>query len=409
MASILSLPLHLIADILRLLDNIQELPPILLSHRIFYSALLDTPSLPVDIIGSQIPDNLLPLAFTAFKSQKSVRETSSISVEEFLTHCYNNSMRNVDGSQLHLTVGEAVEVVRVNDVLSGLRDEFALCSLRKLHGVNQDEPIESDQGLSPGECYRISRAFYRFQIHRNLFLDKEQEIDLFPSYDDDENEDSSSDNELKKLFFDRHSPWVNEQLACVYDFLETRLTGVMLTILSATPAYRQVVVNGLQWGDNLTEWLAEKTQSLEEQRCMSLGIARLSQLLKASTYEEWQASLGEAISPCQSRLEEDLEQFNRGRQPNGENEVWRAEDIDRLAREVDADDAFTDDQPRQTWMEVHYDHAHERYRLGEHALAPMRFIYGLRSIGYVMWDAERMKNDACKVTLDKAYRGDAVF
>ncbi|KAG5806140.1 hypothetical protein H9Q74_009496 [Fusarium xylarioides] len=318
-------------------------------------------------------------------------------------------MRNLDGSQLHLTVGEAVEVVRVNDALSDLRDEFALCSLRKLHGVNQDEAIEGDQGLSPGENYRISRAFYRFQIHRNLFLDKEEEIDLFSSYDDDEDEDSSSDSELKKLFFDRHSPWVNEQLACVYDFLETRLTGVMLTILSATPAYRQVVVNGFQWGDNLTEWLAGKTQSFEEQKCMSLGIPRLSQLLKAPTYEEWHASLGEAISPCQSRLEEDLEEFNRGRRPNEQKKVWRTEDIDRLAREVDADDTFADDQPRQTWMKVHYDHAHERYRLGEHAFAPMRFIYGLRSIGYVMWDAERMKNDACKVTLDKAYRGDAVF
>ncbi|PCD29167.1 hypothetical protein AU210_011708 [Fusarium oxysporum f. sp. radicis-cucumerinum] len=409
MASILSLPLHLIADILRLLDNIQELPPILLSHRIFYSALLDTPSLPVDIIRNHIPDNLLPLAFTAFKSQTSVRETSGISVEEFLTHCYNNSMRNVDGSQIHLTVGEALEVARVNDALSGLRDEFALCSLRKLHGVNQDEPMASDHGLSPGEYYRISRAFYRFQIYRNLFLDKEQEINLFPSYDEDEDEDLSSDNELKKLFFDRHSPWVNEQLACVYDFLETRLTGVMLTILSATPAYRQVVVNGFQWGDNLTEWLAEKTQSFEEQKCLSLGLPRLSQLLKASTYQEWQTSLGEATNPCQSRLEDDLEEFNRGRRPNEKNGVWRAKDIDKLTREVDADDVFTDDQPRQTWMKVHYDHAHERYRLGYHAFAPMRFIYGLRGIGYVMWDAERMKNDACKVTLDKAYRGDAVF
>ncbi|KAF5631539.1 uncharacterized protein FTJAE_7871 [Fusarium tjaetaba] len=409
MASILSLPLHLIADILRLLDNIQELPPILLSHRIFYSALLDTPSLPVDIIRSQIPDNLLPLAFTAFKSQKSVRETNGISVQEFLTHDYNNSVRNVDGSQLHLTVSEATEVVRVNDALSGLRDEFALCSLRRLHRVNQDASLGSGQGLSPGEYYRISRAFYRFQIYRNLFLDKEQEIDLFPSYDDEEDEDLSFDNELKKLFFDRHSPWVNEQLACVYDFLETRVTGVMLTILSATPGYRQVVVNGFQWGENLTEWLAEKTQSFEEQKCMSLDITRLSQLLKASTYEEWQASLGEAISPCQNKLEEDLEEFNRGRKPNGHEEFWRAEDIERLAREVDTDEAFTDDQPRQTWMKVHYDHAHERYRLGEHTFAPMRFIFGMRGIGYVMWDAERMKNDACKVTLNKAYQGDAVF
>jgi hypothetical protein len=43
----------------------------------------------------------------------------------------------------------------------------------------------------------------------------------------------------------------------------------MLTILSATPAYRQVVVNGFQWGENLTEWLTEKTQLFEEQRCVS--------------------------------------------------------------------------------------------------------------------------------------------
>jgi hypothetical protein len=232
MASISSLPLHLVADILRLLDNIQQLPPILLSHRIFYSALLDTPSLPVDIIRNQIPDNLLPQAFAAFKSQKSVRETSGISVEEFLTHCYDNSLQNVDGSQFHLTVGQALEVVRVNDALSGLRDEFALCSLKKLHGANQDESISSDYGLSSSESYRISRAFYRFQIYRNLFLDMEQEIDLFPSYDDDEDEDMSFDNELKKLFFDRHSPWVNEQLACVHGFLETRLTGGKLDTLT---------------------------------------------------------------------------------------------------------------------------------------------------------------------------------
>jgi hypothetical protein len=46
----------------------------------------------------------------------------------------------------------------------------------------------------------------------------------------------------------------------------------MLTILSATPSNRQVVVNGFQWGDNLTEWLAEKTQSFEEQKCVSCNI-----------------------------------------------------------------------------------------------------------------------------------------
>ncbi|KAF9773861.1 hypothetical protein IL306_008231 [Fusarium sp. DS 682] len=140
-----------------------------------------------------------------------------------------------------------------------------------------------------------------------------------------------------------------------------------------------------------------------------MHLPRLTQLLKASTYEEWQQSLGEASNLCQSRLEEDLEEFNRRKMPNEEKGVWHAADMDRLAREVDADDAFTDDQPRQTWMKVHYDSAHERYRLGNHAFAPMRFIYGLRGIGYVMWDEKRMHSDVCKATLDKAYRGEAIF
>ncbi|RMJ12571.1 hypothetical protein CDV36_007766 [Fusarium kuroshium] len=274
MASITSLPLHLVADILRLLDNIQLLPPVVLSHRIFYSALLDTPSLPLDILRSQIPENLLPLAIAAYTSQKSVRDLHGLDAESFLTKCYDTPLVGL----LHLSLDQAIQVGRIDDALSELREEFTLCSLRRLYGVNSDEPISDDQGLSAGEEYRISRALYRFQIYRNLFLDKEvldKEQDLFPSgygdddYYDDEEEDTKPEKKQKKLFFDRHSPWVNEQLACVYDYLETRLTGVMLTILSATPAYRQVVVNGFQWGENLTEWLTEKTQLFEEQRCVS--------------------------------------------------------------------------------------------------------------------------------------------
>ncbi|KAM5354235.1 hypothetical protein ACJ41O_000885 [Fusarium nematophilum] len=416
MAPISSLPLHLVADILRLLDNIQQLPPVLLSHRIFYSALLDTPSLPLDILRSQISDNLLPLAIAAYTSQKNIRDLKGIDAEGFLTKCYDNPLQDVTSGQAHLTLAQALQVGRIDDSLSELRDEFTLCSLRRLYGVNHDDSISDDQGLSPGEAYRISRALYRFQIYRNLFLDREKEEDLFPSgYDDDvevdEEEDAKPDKDQKKLFFDRHSPWVNEQLACVYDYLETRLTGVMLTILSATPAYRQVVVNGFQWGENLTEWLTEKTQLFEEQRCLSLGLPRLAQLLKASTYEEWQCSLGEASNLCQSCLEEDLEEFNRGRRPSAKHGVWRVADMDRLAREVDADDGVdvADDHPRQMWTKVYYDRVHERFRLGDHAFAPMRFVYGLRGIGYVMWDGKRMEDEVCQGTVDKAYRGDPVF
>ncbi|KAJ4257554.1 hypothetical protein NW762_008678 [Fusarium torreyae] len=227
MASISSLPLHLVAEILQLLDNIQQLPPILLSHRLFYSAYLDTPALPLDILRSQIPDHLLPLAVAAYRSQKSIRDLNDIDVEGFLTKCYDNPLRDVDGSQLHLSVGQALQIGRIDDAMSELREEFTSCSLSKLYGVRQDDSMLNERGLSPDETYRISRALYRFQIYRNLFLDKEQELDLFSPLNDkeEEEEDTKPDLNQKKLFFDRHSPWVNEQLACVYDYLETRLTG----------------------------------------------------------------------------------------------------------------------------------------------------------------------------------------
>ncbi|KAF4982059.1 hypothetical protein FZEAL_2246 [Fusarium zealandicum] len=405
MASITNLPLHLVADILGLLDNIQQLSSVVLSHRIFHSALLDTPSLPLDILRTQIPENLLHLAVAAYTSKKSIRDVNGIGVEAYLTKFYGMPLQHVDGGRLRLTLAQALQISRIDSALSELRDEFTLCSLRRLYGVKHDDPILDEQGLSPGKAYRISRALYRFQIYRNLFLDKEEELDLFPSdgeQEEYEEEETKSDKQLKKLFFDRHSPWVKEQLACVYDYLETRLTG----------AYRQVVVNGFQWGENLTEWFTEKTQLFEEQRYpkLSLGLPRLISLLKASTYEEWQCSLGDATHLCQSCLEEDLEVFNRGKRTKAKHGVWRVADMDRLTKEVDADEGdVTDDHRCQMWTKVYYDQVHERFRLGYHAFSPMRFFYGLRGIGHVLWDGRRMEDEVCKGTVDKAYRGDAVF
>ncbi|KAI5457107.1 hypothetical protein BGZ63DRAFT_365648 [Mariannaea sp. PMI_226] len=395
MATITALPLHLVADILGMLPNVQHLPNVLMSHRIFYNAYVDNPSLIIDMLRLQVPENLLPLAVAAYTSQKSFRDRNGIDPVKFMAEHYDKPFASLGGSY-HISLDQALYISRLDDALNDMRNDFCTASLYKLHDLSREFPMPPElRRLSDGEFYRISRAMYRFHIYGNLFLDGE----------DAEQYDESH----KAAFFDCHSPWVNEQLACVCDFLETKLTGVMLGLLSQTPACAQLVINGFEWGGNLTEWLTSRSQVFEEQRCLSLGLADLHHLFKARTCEEWQASLDGATNLCESTLEDDLVTFNRRKKTtSGNSGTWTVEEMDKLAQEVDSDENSTDDHPRRMWSKIYYDSVHERFRFGAHAWAPMRFVYGLRSVGYVMWDQGRMEDEATKATIARAYRGEPV-
>ncbi|RFN53678.1 hypothetical protein FIE12Z_2019 [Fusarium flagelliforme] len=270
-----------------------------------------------------------------------------------------------------MPVGKALQIAHMHDVILQLRDEFTLWSLRKLHGLSQDDCIPDDQELSSGESYRVARAFYRFQIYTNLFAESQEDPDLFAWYEGDGEETTDEAEEdipspvkdQKYLFFDQHQPWVNEQLACVYNFLETRITGAMLNISSVTPAYRPAFVNDIHWGENLTEWLDERSQLFEEQRCLFIGLPRLTGLLKSKTFEEWQSCLDESGNVGRSCLEEDMQEFNQEKRPSENRGIWRMEDMERLARDVGADsdadaDNVSDDHPRKMWAKVYFDQTH---------------------------------------------------
>jgi hypothetical protein len=84
-------------------------------------------------------------------------------------------------------------------------------------------------------------------------------------------------------------------------------------------------------------------------------------------------------------------------------------DMNRLAREVDDDEITTDDYPRRIWTAVHYDQVNRLFCLGDYGFVPMRCIPAFRSIGYVMWDAERVQDEECATTLDMAYEMDTIF
>ena len=64
-------------------------------------------------------------------------------------------------------------------------------------------------GVRPTELDRIRRALFRFELYRHLFPK-----DHF----------RPSPEERRELFFDKFSPWENEQLTMIYEFLYRRLS-----------------------------------------------------------------------------------------------------------------------------------------------------------------------------------------
>ena len=209
MASLLSLPIHLVSDILCELDDICHLPSALLSHPIFYSAYQDSPSLPIDILRRQVGESLINLAIAALVSENDIRKLQDIDVYTFLTEYYDRPFELLD-DHVHLTLAQALRVGRLHNAVELIRDEFSKRALSRLYNLNKEGPLsESRKRLSSGEDYRICRALYRIHTFNNLFLSC-----------------SEPDEHLKTektLFFERHSSWVNEQMFCVFDYLEDRL------------------------------------------------------------------------------------------------------------------------------------------------------------------------------------------
>jgi len=156
-----------------------------------------------------------------------------IAVQDFLTKFCTDSPDDIGGNQLIMPVGKALQIAHIHDVVLHSQDEFTLKSSCKLHSLSQNDCIPDDQELSSGESYRVARAFYRFQIYTNLFAETQEDPEFFAWYEGDGEERTDEAEEdipspvkdKNHLFLDQHQPWVNEQLACVYNFLETRITG----------------------------------------------------------------------------------------------------------------------------------------------------------------------------------------
>ncbi|KAK2046699.1 hypothetical protein LZ31DRAFT_182901 [Colletotrichum somersetense] len=107
------------------------------------------------------------------------------------------------------------KMARIHDLIHSAAYKFATKAWHRLHR-DEDEGTSDSVKLSPTEYFRFCRAFNRVELFYNLFSKRMKVVDSVIQ--------STVLSEGRNLwFFNKHTPWENEQIACVHDFLESEI------------------------------------------------------------------------------------------------------------------------------------------------------------------------------------------
>jgi len=213
------MPVHLLSLILSDLDGMQTLGSAILSHSSFYAAYKEQSTAIIHrIVQNQIPLDLIPYAIAVYRATQ-VDHHNSKDVKSLLARHFDNIAlppslmlrpEHLEPAVAHLISKTHSAVERfshdfVDDTLPLTQDQLGL------HRQNYNQ-------ASTSEIFRIRRALYRFQLYCNLTF--RDQSDLRRS----KQQRANLDSYLRLNYFGYFSPWVNEQLACIHDYLERVLS-----------------------------------------------------------------------------------------------------------------------------------------------------------------------------------------
>lgn len=217
----LRMPLHLLSMVLSHLDSIQSLRSAILSHSSLYIGFKENPDRIIsDILNGQMSPETMVYAIAAYKAN-SIDSGDKEQIEDFLMRWFDFAGPDAPG-EYYITPGEldpsvASALSRTHTVVQHFTRDLVQDTLplsREELGLERSDHTRA----SPSEVFRIHRALYRFQVYCNLFFRDEK--DFRP----DRERRSALCALLHVYFFGLFSTWVNEQLACVHDYLERVLS-----------------------------------------------------------------------------------------------------------------------------------------------------------------------------------------
>ncbi|KAF4961832.1 hypothetical protein FSARC_10048 [Fusarium sarcochroum] len=243
-----ALPLHLVGQILGHLDTIQDLGAAILSRSIFYSAFKENVGLIADgIMFRQIPESILPYAIMSLES-KNIAPGDTAAIERLISplcpvlHDPPELEGDFEGGfmcQFHISGAESssppsLSMLSLSDYAYLSREYAAVVSLRRSIFEDMSDwlnsfGLEHSNSLTIAEEFRIDRAFFLYQMVCNMFC-LTTPVHLVPLHHSRRCYQLEGDEDIftsqTEAFFSYFSPWVNEQVNCIYHFLEKRVVTV---------------------------------------------------------------------------------------------------------------------------------------------------------------------------------------
>lgn len=165
----------------------------------------------MDVLKNQIGSELIPFAVASYRLSHSSSTTEEC---ESVCHDLNLNEDRLASEAQGMSASEIARLSTRHDIVRKFATQFASSAWAKLE-------IEAPLTLSVAEDLRLCRSFYRFDLLCGFLrsyrpsLESERMILIG----------------MKSHALSWHSPWVNEQVACAHDFLESRLLEGMLSFL----------------------------------------------------------------------------------------------------------------------------------------------------------------------------------
>lgn len=251
---LLSLPVELLQLIFSNLPSRKDIKVLALTSKALYLAFVDAEKLIAhQVLRNEIPPDNLPEAIAVLRSLQLRRspDFSPAAIEPLLDKHFLN--RAVSLSEL--TPADILQLSGLQNLVNTFTELFV--SEAATHAPDGSAELRAP---SDAELARIHRAFYRYELYSNLFKsDKSDEMIM-------------QLGRQRDVFFSRFSPWENEQLASIYDFLAR----------TVIPIFADVAQHDVYWGFAHVEW-DDDIESPYIQYAVSLGLRRIICILHANS------------------------------------------------------------------------------------------------------------------------------
>ncbi|EPE32082.1 hypothetical protein GLAREA_12164 [Glarea lozoyensis ATCC 20868] len=343
MSTIETLPFELIVAILQKLDNIHSLLSSILTCHNFHNVYQEYPSVRTAVFRRQLTPALLPYSLAVYETSRLPPLDREDSIRD-LVNTLHETPHNLTAQPETLPLSTLLRLGRTHEAITRLVAEFASTASALL---SQDEQGDcSDLTLSENESLRFFRSFYRVEIYFTIFPGEKELLDFDPS--------ESSD---VGFFFSKYTVWEIEEVACVHDFLEERISQSTVDILTHDVAF----------GEFSADYLVRGWENCWIQRWMSQGMEYVNQLVFETSYEIIWSLLDSANNSKNGRLYDALLSL-------------QDRPIDALVKELQSSDSGA----YQSWFSTQNVVTLDTWIMSSENA-------GLRERAFLMWDPSRLE------------------